>query len=531
MVVQQNDDKSLDQWLAWAGLDSNPFADYDAYAESSRLPEYFSDAGIFRSLIGDPLEPEPKIVFAPRGGGKTAYWVNLRHESQPSEAGGRLGRVLGVPHIRFERLWELQRRGSSITPYDHLCEILKYGVLNLLEVLTTDAARAAQFSPALYGRLRWLCDQFHPELLQPSSIQRYVERALGEFTFRWDVFERAVEQGKLTTRMREQSASACALFIARCVDAKPSPMSDKALPDEIMAEFVRIVRGADLDAVYVLMDQLDRQHEGEENVPMLLDVLKPLLDDQYLLQGDHWACKIFLPDDLREALCKPGTRTADFVRQHELRIVWTEKSLKDLLSLRLQYYSQDRLTSLDSLCQLDRSAAPAQTADEPPDNARSRSAHKDKTIEDDLIFESGNVPRKLLKLGQYLLKAHVSRAGGKDRLTRIDWQQALEHFYQDEGLGPLLLWLDPEEKRIFKGHRRIDLTDMEYELLKCLVEHKGYCDKETLTKIVWGPGQEYDPQLVGQLVKRVRRKIENDPRHPTFLVTEKPHGFRLQGLK
>jgi two-component system KDP operon response regulator KdpE len=50
---------------------------------------------------------------------------------------------------------------------------------------------------------------------------------------------------------------------------------------------------------------------------------------------------------------------------------------------------------------------------------------------------------------------------------------------------------------------------------------------DTLLDRVWSESDGADPSYVWVNVRRLRRKIEEDPDHPRYLVTERGLGYRL----
>jgi len=44
---------------------------------------------------------------------------------------------------------------------------------------------------------------------------------------------------------------------------------------------------------------------------------------------------------------------------------------------------------------------------------------------------------------------------------------------------------------------------------------------------VWGPLAQDEPQMVAQVVQRIREKIETDRKHPVHLITKRGFGFQL----
>jgi hypothetical protein len=521
-------EQALRNWLVEVGfVKGNPFAEFDAYFEIPELPIYFQDTRAYHAIVGDPHKTETKIIFGPRGSGKTAHWTMLLQESQPAKSSGRLGKVLSVPHIRYERIWELYRTHQRISSLDHVRMILQYGTRNLLTVLTNDANRARKFPSTDMRRLRWFCDEFDPELLEADSVKRHIERIMGKFPFKWEVFSKALERHDLTRRIKQHNAPPGGIFLAHLVDTLGRPQKADTLADELMAEFVELVRLADLDAVYILMDQLDATTQAQQNPELVMTLIEPLLEDQHLVNANGWAFKIFLPDQVRSLLLKPGTRLAEFVKKHELQIDWRKETLRELLHSRLRYFSDEKCESLEELVRFEGSSSRLQAGDNDKESFSGHSTKSARTIEEDMLNKADGLPRRLLQFGKYLFEVCATRSKGKEILTWGDWNQALARFSGDMVMGPILLSLDSDAKCIFKGQWPIQLTDMEYEFLKCLKEHDGRCDRETLVKAVWGPGAEDDPQVVGQLVKRIREKIENDRDHPTYLVTERGFGYRL----
>ncbi len=552
---------TLHDWLQRVGFNDNPFAQDDAHAESKCLPAYFRDVGIFDMLAGNPLVPEPRIIFAPRGGGKSAYWVMLQNKCQPSQEreAGVLYNVLAVPHIRFTRLLEL-RRTRHLTARDHLNEILRYGTRNLLEALTNDCALARNFPRSACGRLRWFCDEFYPELLQPESVKVALEKIGGTFPFEWEAFEQAVERRELTSLMRSLSAPESLGWLAGVIDAHTRPLSPMATADELMTEFCSVARASGLAAVYILVDELDATAEAQQNLSLVVELVEPLLEDQALMTGNRWAFRVFLPEEARDMLLKPGTRLAQFIQRHQVRIQWNEEALRGLLSERLKYYSNEKIESLEQIGQRESARASVQTEPEQAERQRPHQAKRPKTIEEDLILKAAGSPRRALQLGRYLLEAHVARtqsedlipwgqpvpdeqkrmqdvqrAQSQDLIKWEDWRLALARFAEDSNLGTpeaemegiLTLRLHLDKRRISKGPWEIALTEKESAFLKSLAEHDGLCDRDILVKEVWGDGAEYDPQLVGQLVQRIRKKIETPGSPPVYLTTERDRGYRL----
>jgi DNA-binding winged helix-turn-helix (wHTH) protein len=90
----------------------------------------------------------------------------------------------------------------------------------------------------------------------------------------------------------------------------------------------------------------------------------------------------------------------------------------------------------------------------------------------------------------------------------------------DEDAGEV--WVD--------GARVTILTDLEYRLMRLLFERRDrLTTKDMIVEAVWGG--EYldrvDDARIEKLVSRLRAKIEPDPAHPRYLLTQRGRGYKL----
>lgn len=74
-------DVNLEEYLRLNGLEADPFAFTNA-EEEDLLTEYFVPPPYFASVRGNSKQPKSTIVFAPRGGGKTAQRRVLEEDSR-----------------------------------------------------------------------------------------------------------------------------------------------------------------------------------------------------------------------------------------------------------------------------------------------------------------------------------------------------------------------------------------------------------------------------------------------------------------
>jgi two-component system response regulator RegX3 len=74
----------------------------------------------------------------------------------------------------------------------------------------------------------------------------------------------------------------------------------------------------------------------------------------------------------------------------------------------------------------------------------------------------------------------------------------------------------------------VELPPKEFELLEVLLRRKGrLLTRDVLIEEVWGPSYYGDTRTLDVHVKRLRRKIEEDPHHPVHLVTVRGLGYKF----
>jgi len=90
------------------------------------------------------------------------------------------------------------------------------------------------------------------------------------------------------------------------------------------------------------------------------------------------------------------------------------------------------------------------------------------------------------------------------------------------------LSIDLSSRRVALKGNDVRLTPLEYELLKYLALQAGKVVTHTqVLRAVWGPNSQEETHYLRIYVAHLRRKIEEDPSRPRFLITEPGVGYRL----
>jgi two-component system KDP operon response regulator KdpE len=90
------------------------------------------------------------------------------------------------------------------------------------------------------------------------------------------------------------------------------------------------------------------------------------------------------------------------------------------------------------------------------------------------------------------------------------------------------LTIDLAARAVFLEGARVTLSPKEYRLLQVLAQHAGnVVTHNILLKEVWGKRHMQDSHYLRILVRKLRRKIEQNPKQPRILVSELGVGYRL----
>lgn len=90
------------------------------------------------------------------------------------------------------------------------------------------------------------------------------------------------------------------------------------------------------------------------------------------------------------------------------------------------------------------------------------------------------------------------------------------------------LSIDLAAHTVKKNDDIIKLTTTEYNLLSLFVKNEGkVLTHQYLLREVWGPGYISQSQYLRVFIAQLRKKIEDDPNRPVYIITESGVGYRF----
>ncbi len=313
------------------GFERDPFAKTNA-DEEDLLEDYFIEPPFFKAVYGDIREPKSAIVYAPRGGGKTALkrrielsartesFLSVTYNSFPT-TGMKLRDITLEYHLRniarillvailseattsgVDKLTRDDRHFLYILSKEHLSELTRADLREAITAVThiSDKAKAV-----------W------------NHLTGPISAGLGVVLVHWGF--KAPELSKF----EETKAKAGSL-------------------EEQIRFLVKLAPNFGFLSTYVLVDKID-ENLLTGGTATSLGFIRPLLSNLPILETNGMAFKLFLWDRI-EADAREFSRP-DRVKTFKLQ--WTSSQLKVMLSRRLAAHSSNKVLSLASIVALGR---------------------------------------------------------------------------------------------------------------------------------------------------------------------------------
>ena len=90
-------------------------------------------------------------------------------------------------------------------------------------------------------------------------------------------------------------------------------------------------------------------------------------------------------------------------------------------------------------------------------------------------------------------------------------------------------WLDEKGRVLYKNGKPIDLTQVEFQIMELFFRNPGIAlVREKILKGVWGENYFGDVKIVDVNIRRLRMKVEDEPSHPTHIMTVWGYGYRWE---
>lgn len=389
-LLEASDVPYTERKLKWLreelGLQFDPFEHLDGGADP-HLPEYLVDHGAFAALWGD----WSTFLFAPPGGGKTAFRVRLMRACRVGQDGRQIFPILFRPP-------RPRREGEPLEESEFFNALLRDAGTGLLFQLAYQPHRFLELSLPSRWKVRQVLEETLPAPLQYYLLQLKDAGSLIPLAQAFDPTARELPSEPLPPTIRlfcEALSENGRAFL------KPYILALGGSSEEQFEAFTDLLFGTlKYESVYLLVDGADAYTQVPQFIPPMIELLLKRISR---LEAQKVFPKFFLPDDVaplldRSLLTEP-TKTAI--------IQWDREALIAIVRERLSVASEGMYDGLDAITTAD--------APRPAEMYLAEAVHP-------------VVPREMLALTQRVFTEHILRVGPYGRLERRDFEDALRWY-------------------------------------------------------------------------------------------------------
>jgi hypothetical protein len=313
------------------GFDRDPFATTNA-DEEELLEEYFIEPPFFKAVYGDINTPKSSIVFAPRGGGKTALKRRI-------ELISRTDPFLCVTYNSFPTAGLKLEQVDQQFHLKNLSRILTVAILSAAEADRIDKLSSDE------RHLLYLMAKAHLSGIDRASLKEAIAAVKNLSDKAKEIWNKFTGPVGVVVNVLLTHFGFKTVEISK-FDASIAEVGDLKSQIEFLAE---LAQKFGYRSTYILIDKVDENSlTGRASQSLLF--IKPILSELPLLEMRGLGFKFFLWNLLeKDALefARP-----DRVKSYTLQ--WTPTQLKLMLAKRLSVHSTGRVQSLTSIIPLER---------------------------------------------------------------------------------------------------------------------------------------------------------------------------------
>lgn len=315
------------------GFVADPFASTNSEDEEL-LEDYFVPPPYFAAVLGDTHKPKAKIVFAPRGSGKTAQRRMIELASLSKEEP-----FVCVTYDTFD-----VSKGVKLTLEQHLVELCKLLCVAVLEYLERVPREAIELNDHEKRIVKIASQTYIGSMSESEYTQAFsAVKSLGDKAS--EVWKRygGVIAAAVTAVMKKAGMDDISIPAQMAAQAKDTTASAAYFFKQLVAIIVGPLRGG---SIYILVDKVDETDKTSVTSSSAWDLISSLVTDLTTVETAGVGFKFFLWDQLENSFREEGGRPD---RLQPVKLQWTVPELETMLSRRLSAYSDGVVTSFNDI--------------------------------------------------------------------------------------------------------------------------------------------------------------------------------------
>lgn len=314
------------------GFDSNPFQFSNADKEIDLLSSYFIKPDYFEDIWGNPYNPVSNIIYAPRGGGKTAQRIMVEKRAKEHDD------ILTITYTNHD-LSSFKTINEVNLTY-HLTYLNRLLLLSLFNRIQNDSFNFESifsFTERQYIYKLARIYLFDTPASFPNQALHSLKTIEDYAVDLWNGFKEPIAN----VIKQISKSKGLEIDISNIQIDKKLELSHK----DNFFNIVSLLRKTKYNSIMILIDKVDEQNLTGNNPQASFVLISDLIKDLELLETPGLSFKFFLWDEL-----KPYTIEAarpDRVFSYELEWKWTQ--IRDMLSKRVSAYSGGKINDFEKL--------------------------------------------------------------------------------------------------------------------------------------------------------------------------------------
>lgn len=361
------------------GFTADPFAETNSENEAL-LDQYFVPPPYFTSVVGDPENPRPKVVFAPRGTGKTAQRRMIESQSMDPD----------LPFVCLTYDTFDVSKGTELSLEAHLVALCKLLCIIVLEYLERSAMESIELSDHEKRIIKVASQTFLGTMSESeyataySAIKSFTDKA-GEV---WKKYG-GILAAAVNAVMKKAGIDDINVPVKMAEEAKNTSTSAAYYFRQLVDIVIGPLRGG---SIYVLIDKVDETSKTSTTAASAWSLISALITDLNTVEAPGIAFKFFLWDQLDPYFRSEGGRPD---RLLPVRLKWTLPELEFMLTRRLEAFSDNHISSFNEIY----------------DESSNLDAHKL------LAYLSGFSPRDMIRMAESIAAEHTRSSSEPHRIT------------------------------------------------------------------------------------------------------------------
>jgi hypothetical protein len=323
---------TIEQFIYNLGFEVNPFQHSNADKEVEYLDAYFIKPDYFEDVWGNPYNPVSNIVYAPRGGGKTAQRIMIEKRAK------EILDILAITYTNHD-LSEFKKIEDVNLQYHltYLNRLLLLSFFNRINDANFDFVFTFTFSERQYIYKLARIYLYDTPASFPNQAIHSLKTLEDYATDLWKGFKEPI----INVIKQISKSKGLEIDLSKIEIDKKLELSHK----DNTFNIISLLKKSGYNSIYILIDKVDEQNLTGNNPSSSFFLISDLIKDLELLETPNLSFKFFLWDALKPYAVQAAR--PDRVFSYDLR--WTWSQIVNMLSKRAEAYSKGRIKNFESL--------------------------------------------------------------------------------------------------------------------------------------------------------------------------------------